>query len=175
MWKRGAIANGSGNDGGYALLRGASPWMKPSVAEAKSRSMGRCADGMGTVRCAIGEDIRVYGDVGISGIRSIHMSHGRPDFTKHNGRYEMMPRALKRGTAPKAKTPLPIEKSQRAVMAYRIHGGIRALLEIISGAVTSFYFPLRGQKLENPIEKDIAFDESNGVRFVTFFLTSENQ
>ena len=103
--------------GKFALLRGASPWLKPSEEAWGDVLMEWVLVEARAVKIS---DSTVLGT--ISGIRSIHFTRGEPDFAKHNGRRKMLPKSLKRGTVPKVETPLPIEMLERAVTEYRNHG-----------------------------------------------------
>ena len=107
----------------------------------------------------------------ISGIRSIHLIHGKPDFTRYNGRYKILLNALKRGVVPKQKTPLPVEVLEKAWGEYTTNGGSDVFLESLTAAVTAFSFLLRGQEVANLGEKDITFGEADGVRFVTLLIS----
>ena len=107
----------------------------------------------------------------ISGIRSIRLIHGKPDFTRLSGRYKLPIKALKRGVVHKMKTPLPIEISERAVQEYNDNGGSGAFFRKHYGAITAFSFLLREQELANLMEKDISHGEADGERFATIFIS----
>ena len=73
------------------------------VVKTDRRGLGRRFDGLDNLRDT-GDEIASSTIMGeISGIRSIHLIHGKPDFAKYNGRYNILLKALRRGVVPKQK------------------------------------------------------------------------